>query len=290
MYLYVYATRLGLTNIVPDSIHLRIMYKAILHKNLHLNPPKTFNEKLQWLKLHDRNPIYPILVDKYKVKAWVSERIGEEHVAKTYATWNSVDDIDINKLPEQFVLKTNHDSGGIAICKNKKQFDLESAKRKLNKHLKKNFYWIAREWPYKHVEPLIFAEEYLELNDSDDLPDYKLFYFNNGEIIICVYEDRFSNSEMKKTYFDDGWHILNIAEGGHPRNVNLPIPQHFNEMKSFASALAVGLPTCRIDFYELPERLVFGEITLYPKAGFHQFEPNEIDEEWGEKVNLTSLM
>ncbi len=173
--LYCAAATRGFTRLVPDEPHLTAMYRGSMGKKLNLGNPVTFNEKLQWLKLHDRNSLYTTLVDKYRVKLWVAERIGEEHVTKTYAMWENAEDIDIDDLPERFVLKTNHDCGGVAICSDRNTFDLDAAKKKLAKHLKTNYYWRTREWPYKNVKPCVFAEEYLDPAEGQpDFTDYRV--------------------------------------------------------------------------------------------------------------------
>ena len=169
-----------LLKIIPDSIYLRYAYKKLMGKNLNLRKPKTFNEKLQWLKLHDRNPLYTTLVDKYAVKSWVAEKIGDSYVIPTLGVWNKFENIDFEKLPNQFVLKCTHDSGSVVVCKDKSCFNKELAERKLNDCLKRNFYYQFREWPYKNVPPRIIAEPYVEDQKCAELRDYK-FYTFGGE-------------------------------------------------------------------------------------------------------------
>ena len=278
--------RLSMLPILPDEIAIKLMYRSCFHKAIDLRNPCTFNEKLQWLKLHDRNPLYTTLVDKCAVKEWVAERIGPEYVTKTYARWDRAEDIDISSLPERFVLKTNHDSGGIAICRDRETFDLDKAKRKLKKHLRTNYFWYGREWPYKNVKPCVFAEEYLEPNASGDLPDYKLFRFSNGRIVTLLMTDRFTEAGLTETFFDEEWSPLDLAEGGYPRKPGAPVPAHFKKMKELADKLAGELPFARVDFYESGGRLLFGEMTLYPKSGFETFDPAEWDVEFGSWVEL----
>lgn len=200
---------------VPDELYLTILYFVEMRQVLDLEKPSSFNEKMQWLKLHDRNPLYTVLVDKYEVKEWVADRIGREHVLKTYRTWESVSDMSLEGLPEKFVLKTNHDSGGVAICSDRSSFDLPKSKELLKKSLNNNYFYNGREWPYKGVKPLIFAEEYLEPNEgSFGFADYKLFRFSNGRLITLVCEDRIKGLGMSKTFFDEEWHVLKLSEGG----------------------------------------------------------------------------
>ena len=284
---YDYAAGMGLTNWVPDEIHLKLMYRAAIGSWPDMKCPNTFNEKLQWLKLHDRNPLYTILADKYRVKEWVAERIGAEHVAKTYGVWEKAEDVDISGLPERFVLKTNHDCGGVIICHNRDTFDIDMAKRTLDKHLNSNYYWRKREWAYKDIGPLVFAEEYLGPDSGGNINDYKLFRFSNGRIVALLMTDRFTGAVPTETFFDETWRPLNLTEGGHPRRCDAPAPTQFEEMKRLADIIGRGFPFARVDFYEVEDRLLFGEITFYPNAGFEHFDPPEWDERLGSWIDLS---
>lgn len=275
-------------NWMNDELYLRLKSWSFTGHLPDLKKPKTFNDKLQWLKLHDRNPLYNTLVDKYAVKDWVANKIGEQYVTQTYARWERAEDIEISDLPEHFVLKTNHDCGGIVICRDRASFDLDAAKSKLAKHLNHNYFWGGREWPYKDVKPCVFAEEYLEPDDSGDLADYKLFRFSNGRIVTLLMTDRFTDAGLTETFFDEKWRPLDLVEDGHPRRTTTPAPPHFEEMKTLANRLAKGFPFMRIDFYESAGRLLFGEITLYPKSGFENFEPQSWNAEFGSWINLSS--
>lgn len=283
---YNYAAGKGFTDWVPDQPHLKAMYRATIGKRLDLDDPLTFNEKLQWLKIHDRNPLYTTLVDKYRVKQWVTDRIGAEHVTPTYAMWEHAEDIDISGLPERFVLKTNHDSGGVAICRDRATFDLDAAKRILAEHLKTNYFWRTREWPYKDVKPCVFAEEYLDPAEGGDLYDYKLFRFSNGRLITLAMTDRYTDGILSKTFFDEEWHALPITEGDHPARPDLQKPAAFNKMKQMAAVLGEGFPFVRVDFYETNGNYYFGEMTLYPNSGFEKFNPSDIDVTFGRWIDL----
>lgn len=289
--IYDWLSGFGLTNWVSDEAHLKLMWKSVFgpDASLDLDSPSTFNEKLQWLKLHDRNPLYTTLVDKYAVKQWVADRIGPEYVTETYAKWDRVEDVDTADLPDKFVLKTNHDCGGIAICRDRSSFDLDAAKRKLAKHMRRNYFYGGREWPYKDVKPCVFAEEYLASGESGDLADYKLFRFTDGRLITLVCEDRLLGAGMKKTFFDEEWRILPCSEGGHPVNPGCPRPRHLEQMVEFAKRLGEGMPFVRVDFYESSNRLYFGEMTFYPNSGFERFDPADWDERLGEWVDLSEF-
>lgn len=276
-----------MTRFVPDEIHLALMYRARLGRKLDLENPKGFNEKLQWLKLHDRNPLYTTLVDKYRVKQWVADKIGNQYVTETYAHWSRAEDIDISCLPERFVLKTNHDCGGVAICRDRSEFDLEAAKKKLAKHLETNYYWGGREWPYKNVKPLIFAEEYLDPADGmNDLPDYKLYRFNTGHVVTCAMTERFTGLGYTATYFDEDWHRLDMADEGHDTRPDIPRPAQFDLMKELSAKLAEDMPFVRVDFYVSTSRLLFGEMTFYSASGFETWSPSSWDDCFGSWIKL----
>lgn len=286
--IYPYITSKGLTKWIPDRQHLKILYRAKMGKNLNLDDPHTFNEKLQWLKLHDRNPLYTRLVDKYVVKKWVAKKIGEEYVTQTYAKWENAEDIDISELPEKFVLKTNHDCGGIAICRDRNDFNLEVAKKKLAKHLKRNYFWGGREWPYKNVKPCIFAEEYLEQDGpSIGLTDYKLMCF--GGRVRCVFTcTGRTEGDLRVDFFDTKWNHLPFTR--HYPNADVPPdePQQLREMVALAECLATSIPFVRVDFYEIASELYFGEMTFYPGSGLEEFDLENWDRQLGSWIQLPS--
>lgn len=284
--LYAYAATKGLTNWVPDELHLKGMYRGTNGKRLNLDNPVTFNEKLQWLKIHDRNPLYTTLVDKYRVKPWVAERIGGEHVTETYAMWEHAEDIDITGLPERFVLKTNHDCGGVAICRDRATFNLDAAKKKLAKHLKTNYFWCTREWPYKNVKPCVFAEEYLDpAEGKEDLTDYKVMCF--GGRVCCEFTctDR-ARGDLRVDFFDTDWNHLPFTR--HYPNAKVPpeAPTQLKEMIADAEKLSANIPFVRADFYEVAGQYYFGEMTFYPGSGLEEFDPESWDAELGSLIEL----
>ena len=284
----------GLLTWIPDSVFLKILYRLKLQKKLHLNKPETFNEKLQWLKLHDRNPEYTLMVDKYEAKKYVSDKIGERHIVPTIGVWDSFDQIDFAKLPEQFVLKCTHDSGGLVVCRNKKELDIEDARRKIQKCMRKNFYWTGREWPYKDVKPRIIAEKYMtdskpEQNNSDrdtGLKDYKFFCFNGRVKFFKIDFDRFI--KHRANYYDTDGQLLPFGEASYPPNPDmyLIIPGELHEMIAYAEKLSAGIPFVRVDFYNVSGHVYFGEITFYPASGFGRFTPPEWDAILGTLIKL----
>ena len=243
------------------------MYRALIGKNINLDNPKGFNEKLNWLKLHDRNPLYNILVDKLAVKQWVADKIGAQYVSETYDSWDRVESISLENLPNQFVLKTNHDSGGVAICRDKSSFDFDAAKRVLRRHLNSNYFWWTREWPYKDVTPMVMAEEYLEDEGLDTgLVDYKVTCFNGNPRLIEVHRGRFG--EHTCNYYDQDWNPVSIDWAGIPVSpFEVERPEKLEKMLELSSVLTRGIPQVRCDWYVLGDRLVFGELTLFNGAG-----------------------
>lgn len=268
---------------MSDKYYIKVLWRILMGYNLDLKNPRTFNEKLQWLKLYDHNPLYSTLVDKYRVKQFITDRIGAEFVIPTLAVYKSVDEIDLNTLPDQFVLKCNHDSGSVVICRDKATFDLEKAKLKLNAGLQRNFYWDAREWAYKHVKPLLFAEEYMEDAANKDLLTYKFMCFNGEPAIMYV---TVKNDDIWENYYDLDFNPLNISRGFHQSYTSIKKPESFEMMKQVARKLSEGLPHIRLDLYEVNGQVYFSEYTFYDWAGLAKFEPSKWDEELGDKVAL----
>lgn len=272
---------------IPDRIYLCILFKKLMGRRLNLQNPQTFSEKLQWLKLYDRRPEYTTMVDKYAVKKYVSDKIGEQYIIPTLGVWESFDEIDFSKLPNQFVLKCTHDSGGLVICKNKNTFDIQDAKAKIEKSLKNNYYYSSREWPYKKVKPRIIAEEYMEDTQTSELRDYKFFCFNGKVKMLFIASDRQSkNEETKFDFFDIDFKHIDVRNG-HP-NASVPPekPSQFELMKTLAEKLSVDIPQVRVDFYEVDGRVYFGEITFFHWGGFVPFEPSKWDKTFGDWIEL----
>lgn len=276
--------RVGL--IFGDEIYVRVEYFIVFGKRLRLKNPQTYSEKLQWLKLHEGDPIYTRMVDEAEAKKYVTEIIGEEYIIPTYGVWNHFDEIDFDKLPDQFVLKTTHDSGGVIICKDKKTLDKNAAKVKLEKSLKNDYYYTSKEWPYKNVVPRIIAEKYME-DESGELCDYKLFCFDGKMKALFIATDRFtSGEETKFDFFDENFNHLPFTNG-HP-NATKPIkkPESFQQMKDLAEKLSQKIPHVRVDFYCTNGKIYFGELTFFHWGGFKRFEPEEWDFKFGEWFKL----
>lgn len=248
---------------------------------INLRNPKTFNEKLQWLKLYDHNPLYTTLVDKYAVKQWVAGKIGIQYVVPTLAVYDSAEDIDIEKLPNQFVLKCTHDSGSVIICKDKSKFNLDEAKIKLSRALNINYYKVAREWPYKDVPHRIIAEPFLGRRDSPN--DYKFFCFNGKVEYFKVDFNRFSTNRCAN-YYNRFGELQHFGESAIPTSdsMEISIPQEvLNEMIFKAEILSRDTKFMRVDFYSENGNVWFGECTLYPAAGFNPLHDSlEFDWEW----------
>ena len=277
----------GFFNWMDDDTYLKIAYKIKLGSKLNLENPLTFNEKLQWLKIHDRNPLYTKLVDKYEVKKYVADKIGEQYIIPTYGVWDRFDDIDFNSLPSKFVLKCTHDSGGIVIVPNKDNLDIKSAKKKLEESLCHNYYWGQREWPYKNVKPRIIAEKYMEdSNDSKELVDYKLMCFNSKVKCSFTCTNRGSKDGLKVTFFDTEWNRMPFIRH-YPADIScMDKPKSYDEMIVLAEKLSEKIPFARIDFYEIHDRPYFGEITLFPGSGMEEFDPSDWDLELGKWIDL----
>lgn len=278
-----------------DEDCVRIRWAIYIGENVSLNliEPLTFNEKIQWLKLHDHNPLYTSLVDKYEVKSYVASKIGSRYVIPTLGVWDHFDDIDFSVLPESFVLKCTHDSGSIVICKNKNEMDISAIREKLEGCLARNMFYLAREWPYKNVKPRIIAEKYMcnmNSNEPEDkcnvgIDDYKLHVFNGKPRIIQVDYDRFDHH--RRNLYDEHWNYIE-AEICYPTDKSHVIekPKCFDELMDIASKVSEGIPYVRSDFYIINEKIYFGELTFYHGGGYEDFRPKELGIKMGKMIDL----
>lgn len=269
-----------------EEKYIKIYFRLAMGKFPNLEHPQTFSEKLQWLKLYDRKPEYTMMVDKYAVKEYVSHKIGKQYVIPVFGVWNRPEDIDYDSLPNQFVLKCNHDSGGLVICKDKSKLDKKKVCEKINKSIKRNLFYGTREWPYKNVKPLVFAEEYME-DKFGELRDYKFFCFDGKVKAMFIATDRQKLGEDTKfDFFDENFNHLPFTNG-HPNADSMPEkPTHFEEMKVLAEKLSAGIPQVRVDFYEVDNRVYFGELTFFHWGGIKPFEPEEWDYKFGSWIKL----
>lgn len=277
-----------------DELYLKLLFLFEMHYWPDLKHPKTFNEKLQWLKLHNRKPEFTTMVDKYAVKKYVADRIGEQYIIPTLGVWDSFDQIDFDSLPNQFVLKTTHGGGGLAvvICKDKKTFDKRRAKRILEKSLNSDIYMKYREWPYKDVPKRIIAEKFMASRKSQalkDLPDYKFFCFN-GEPKYCqVIRDR--NTGETIDFYDMDWNhqeFVGLNPSVKQGKKTVARPTNLSRMQDICRKLAAGIPFLRVDLYVIDDKEYFGELTFYPASGIGKFTPDDWKFRLGEMLTLPS--
>lgn len=285
-----YLNNYHLLNFLPDVTHLKLNYWAYMGKKLNLENPQTFNEKLQWLKLYDHRSEYTQMVDKYRVREYIAQTIGEEYLIPLLGVWDDPKDIDFDQLPEQFVLKCNHDSGGLVICKDKSKLDIPAVKIKLRKCLKRNYYNASKEWPYKNIKTCIIAEQYLVDDRTKELRDYKFFTFNGKCRMMFIASNR--QSEENPTafdFYDMDFNHLDIRQG-HP-NAKIPPekPQNFTEMAELAEKLSEGIPHVRVDFFEMNGKIYFGELTFFHYSGSVPFDPPIWDETFGSWLELPQI-
>ena len=272
--------------VLSDKALTKIKYRAAMGKKLNLENPQTFNEKLQWLKLYNRKPEYTRMVDKYGVREYIKEKIGEEYLIPLLGVWDKFSDIDFDKLPDKFVLKATHDSGNIVICKKKADFNIKAAEKKLNKALKTKFFYRSREWPYKNVKPRIIAEEFMIDERDGELRDYKFFCTNGrvDNVMVCAERE---SGDTKYYFFDKDWNLLKYNKRALSRpNHGLEAPKKLAEMFEIASKLSEGLPFLRVDLYHCNGKIYFGELTFYPASGFDSNLQPETDKYFGSLIDL----
>lgn len=273
--------------LIPDKIYLRCLFRLRVGYKLNLKNPTSFNEKLQWLKIYNRHNLQTKMVDKAEVKKYVAELIGEEYIIPTIAVYDTPDQIDFESLPNQFVLKCTHDSGGVVVCKDKSTLNKDEVRAKFGRWLKTNYFYQNREWPYKNVKPRIIAEQYMEDESGYELKDYKWFCFNGEPKVLFIAADRgMENEETKFDFYDMDFNHLPFTNG-HPNASKLPRkPKGFDQMKELAAKLSVGEPHVRVDFYDINGCVYFGELTFYHWSGMVPFEPQEWDYIFGSWIKI----
>lgn len=279
----------GFYDNMDDEAYLKHKYKACMGKELNLDSPKTLNEKLQWLKLYNRKPEYTMMVDKYAVRKYIADTIGEEYLIPMLGVWDNPDEIDFDALPNQFVLKCNHNSGlGMCICKNKSKLDIAKVKAELRKGLQQDYYLTSREWPYKNVTHKIIAEKYMtDSPDKDEFTDYKFYCFNGYVDCVLTCIER-STGNPKFYFFDKDWNLLRYNKRGKeaPADFTLPKPANMEEMFRIASKLSKGIPFVRVDLYNSSGKIYFGELTFFPDSGWDPNRMPKIDLYFGDLVDL----
>jgi len=266
-----------LLKIIPDPFYLQLVYYIKMGKRLDITNPKSFNEKIQWLKLYDRRLEYTKMVDKYEVRKYISEIIGEQYLIPLLGVYNNFEEIDFSKLPNKFVLKCTHDSGGLVICKDKNKFDMEKAKMKINNCFKRNYYFQWREWPYKNIKPRIICEKYMVDESGIELKDYKFMCFNGQVKCLFVCLNRNSSNGLNVDFYDMDWNPMPFERHYSSSGTTIPKPKNFDMMVEFAKKLSKDIPFVRVDFYETNGQLYFGELTFYPGSGYEEFKPESYD-------------
>ncbi len=278
---------------MSDEEYLKIMFKKKTGKELNLHDPKGFNEKLQWLKLYNRKPEYTIMVDKVLAKEYVSQIIGSEHIIPTLGVWSDADEIDIDNLPQQFVLKCNHNSGsGMYICTDKSKMNIKQIRRSLNKGLKSDSFYASREWPYKNVPRRILAEQYMVDQNSKSLIDYKFYCFNGNPRFLYIALANYTNGKKNDvlSYINLDWTPAPFFRTDHnPFPYSLNKPDKFDEMITIAAKLSEGIPFVRVDLYYINGQVYFSEYTFSPGGGFNEFKPYEWEREIGSWIDLSQV-
>lgn len=270
---------------LSDRRHIKLIAYA-KKLDINLDNPKTYNDKLQWLKLHDRKPEYTTMVDKYAAKDYIASKIGSEHIIPTLGVWKKFKDIDFDSLPNQFVLKSTHDCGGLVICKDKSKLDKREAKEKIERCLKRNYFWNGREWPYKNVKPRIIAEKYMKDDKTDWLVDYKFFCFNGEPKFMYCSMDK--ADDPRTDFFDMDYNRLDMRMRDPNSEIPPPKPEKFEEMKALAKILCKDIPHIRVDFYQVNNRVYAGELTFYHMGGFTKIYPEKWMDILGDWIKLPS--
>lgn len=287
-YRILFNASMGVYNHIPDDVFLKKIYRASTGNILNLDTPKTFGEKLQWLKLYDRKPAYTMMVDKYEVRKYIAEKLGEEYLIPLLGVWDSPDEIEFDSLPNQFAMKCNHNSGlGMCICSDKSKLDIKKVKKDLRKGLKQDYYITGREWPYKDVKRRIIAEKYINDGTGEDLRDYKFYCFSGVPMFCQVISDRSTKETID--IFDMNWTLQEFTGFGniYPHSEKeIPKPETFGEMKAAAEILSKDIPFSRIDLYEVQGKMYFGEITFFPASGLGTFAPYEWNRKLGDLICL----
>lgn len=271
-------------SVEKDAKYLKILYRYRMGKKLNIDNPKTFNEKIQWLKLYDRKDLYTKIVDKYEVRKYIEDKIGAEYLIPLLGVYNSFDEINFELLPKQFVIKCTHDSGGLVICKDKNKLNIEKARKKISKCLNRNYFYNTREWPYKNVKPRIIIEKYMVDESRTELKDYKFFCFDGKVKSLFVASDR--DTDTRFDFYDINFNKLPLKQYYENGTKEISKPKGYDEMLKLSSKLSKGFPHVRVDFYDINGKIYFGELTLSHFSGLKKFEPEKYDYLFGDFIKL----
>nr|WP_321262488.1 ATP-grasp fold amidoligase family protein [uncultured Sphaerochaeta sp.] len=278
----------AVARLLPDRIFLLLLYRIKMGKPLPLDNPITYNQKLQWLKLYDHNPKYVDLVDKFAVREYVKDTIGEQYLVPLFGVYNTVMEIDFSALPDQFVMKPTHTSGDVLICTDKLSLSTSTVREIASRWLQKRYYWGVREWPYKNIAPRIVCEKLLIDESGFELKDYKVFCFNGIPKFIQVDFSRFSSH--KRNFYSLDWKLLDF-ENGYPsdHSVHIEKPVCLEEVITLAKQLSKNMPHVRVDFYICGSQIYFGELTFYHGSGYKKFTPESYDTLFGGYIDLSPI-
>lgn len=279
------------SRILSDKSYIKLIWFRKFHKIPNLKNPQTFNEKLQWLKLYDRKPIYTTMVDKYEAKKYVADIIGEEHIIPTLGVWDRFDDINFDELPNEFVLKCTHDSGGLVICRDKSKLDINAAKKKIERSLKTNYYWSGREWPYKNVKPRIIAEKFMtDENNAASIMDYKFYCFDGEPRFLYISTGLEDHSTAHISFVTLDWNFAPYQRSDYPPfEVLPPKPTKFDEMLEYCRKLSCGQSFLRVDLYQINNVVYFSELTFSPCGGMMPFKDFTHDKIIGDMIKLPDI-
>lgn len=277
-----------LLRFIPDEPYLKMVYWIKTGKKLNLKNPQTFCDKLNWLKLHDRHPEYSKLADKITVKEIVKEKLGYDACFETLGVYDHYDDIDFDSLPNEFVMKCNHDSGSVKIIHNKNEINHKELRKFFEGRLKIEQYLIGREYSYKGIKPKILIEKYMVPEGQTDITDYKFFCFDGEPKIVYTVINRYSG-DTKIDYYDMDWNYLNIVDGCKPKSLTkAEKPKLFEELKETTKILSKGIKFVRIDLYEVNGTIYLGEYTFYENGGFVLVTPDEWNYKLGELIKINN--
>jgi hypothetical protein len=271
--------------LIPDRLYIQVQYRRFLNQSINIDKPVTFSQKLQWLKIYWRDPLLPTLVDKYLVRKYVANKIGDSYLNKIIGIYNSENEIEFNSLPNKFVLKTTHASGYNVLCKDKSQLNWQQVKTNLHEWLSMDYFYMDREWAYKNVQPRILCEEYLD-DHGNSPPDYKIFCFSGVAKFIQVDVGRFT--DHRRNIYDLNWNMLDVVLK-YKNNGTIEVPENLDEMISVAERLSAGLVFCRVDLYSFDKKIIFGEMTFYPGSGTEKITPDKYEYLWGEYLDLSKV-